>query len=80
MMSDQIKIKAFGMIAEKMGQEEIRMPNPGSTDLLLQKLYQDFPQLESMKFGLAINKKLCSEPTPIPLEAELALLPPFSGG
>ncbi|WP_338222616.1 MoaD/ThiS family protein [Algoriphagus confluentis] len=80
MMSDQIKIKAFGMIADKMGQEEIRMLNPGSTDLLLHKLYQDFPQLESMKFGLAINKKLCSEPTSIPHEAELALLPPFSGG
>lgn len=79
-MSDQIKIKAFGMIAERMGQEEILLPNPGSTDLLLQKLYQDFPQLKTLKFSLAINRKLCSEPTVIPLEAELALLPPFSGG
>ena len=79
-MSDQIKIKAFGMIAERMGQEEILIPNPGSTELLLQKLYQDFPQLESMKFSLAVNKKLCTEPTAIPHEAELALLPPFSGG
>lgn len=79
-MSDQIKIRAFGMIAERLGQEEILLTNPGSTDLLLQKLYQDFPQLEAMKFSLAINKKLCNSPESIPQEAELALLPPFSGG
>lgn len=79
-MENQITLKAFGMIAEKLGADQLRLENPGNSHKLKNELFTKYPELEGLKFNLAINKKMVSEETDIPIGAEVALLPPFSGG
>lgn len=79
-MSNRIHIKAFGMVAEKMGQVSMDLENPGTTEALKNQLFDQFPVLKSMKFSLAVNKKMVLEDSELVSGAEVALLPPFSGG
>ncbi|GAB3222690.1 MoaD/ThiS family protein [Algoriphagus aestuariicola] len=79
-MNEVILIKAFGMIAEKIGGSELEWKNPGTLEALRAKLENEFPDLKAAKFGFAINKKLLQSDAEIPAGAEVALLPPFSGG
>jgi sulfur-carrier protein len=79
-MSQNIKIKAFGMVAEKIGSSELAMSNPGNVEELKLQLFEQFPELKSVKFGFSVNKKMVSDNAEIPVGAEIALLPPFSGG
>jgi molybdopterin synthase sulfur carrier subunit len=75
-----IKIKAFGMIAEKLQTNELELQYMPDTEVLLGFLHQQYPDLQNTKFSIAINKKQAVGKTSIPLHAEIALLPPFSGG
>ncbi|HSF55786.1 MAG TPA: MoaD/ThiS family protein [Algoriphagus sp.] len=79
-MPNTIHIKAFGMVAEKIGTAELTMDHFQDSGCLLDALKLKFPELQSLKFSLAINKKLISAKQEIPENAEIALLPPFSGG
>lgn len=79
-MPNTIHIKAFGMVAEKIGTTELTMDHYQDSETFLDALQVKFPALKSIKFSLAINKKLISTKQEIPENAEIALLPPFSGG
>lgn len=79
-MPNTIHIKAFGMVAERIGATELDMAHCSDTEELLDLLRANFPELTTTKFSLAINKKLISGNQEIPESAEIALLPPFSGG
>lgn len=75
-----IHVIAFGMIAEKIKTKELVLEYMPDTEVLLGYLYQQFPDLQHTKFSIAINKKMAVGKTAIPVGAEVALLPPFSGG
>lgn len=75
-----VSIRAFGMIAEKIGSGQIQLTGISSVDELRDSLFEKFPDLKNMKFSIAINKQLASGNAPIPADSEIALLPPFSGG
>ena len=75
-----IRVIAFGMIAEKIKTNQLDLEYMPDTEMLLGYLYQQYPDLQHTKFSIAINKKMVIGKTFIPLGAELALLPPFSGG
>lgn len=79
-MSSKIHIKAFGMVAEKMGKASLELENPGTTEALKNLLFSQFPELKSMKFSLAVNKKMVQGDSELEAGVEVALLPPFSGG
>jgi molybdopterin synthase sulfur carrier subunit len=79
-MLNTIHIKAFGMVAEKIGSAELTLDYLKDSDELLEALRAKFPELKSVKFSLAINKKMITGKQDIPEDAEIALLPPFSGG
>lgn len=79
-MPNTIQIKAFGMVAEKIGTTELAMDHFGDSAELLDALLVKFPELKTVKFTLAINKKIVNGNQEIPENAEIALLPPFSGG
>jgi sulfur-carrier protein len=79
-MSNTIHIKAFGMVAEKIGLSDLAMEHSGDSSELLDALLVKFPELKTVKFTLAVNKKIVSGNQGIPENAEIALLPPFSGG
>jgi molybdopterin converting factor small subunit len=79
-MPDRIHLKAFGMLAEKMGTDSLEIENPGSSELLKQQLLAQFPELKDMTFRMALDRKLLQADTDISQGQEIALLPPFSGG
>lgn len=79
-MPHLIHIKAFGMVAETIGSDSLEMENPGSSAVLKRQLVEQFPGLKSMKFSLALDKKMIQADTDISQGKEIALLPPFSGG
>jgi molybdopterin synthase sulfur carrier subunit len=79
-MPNLIHIKAFGMVAEKIGKDALQLENPGTTEALKTLLFEQFPELEAMKFSLAVNKKMIQGDSELEADVEVALLPPFSGG
>ena len=76
----KISIRAFGMIAEKIGSDQIQLTGISTVEELRESLFEQCPELKNMKFSIAINKQLASGNAPIAANSELALLPPFSGG
>ena len=79
-MKVTIQIMAFGKIAEIIGSVNFTMQHVASTDVLKEYLTQLFPELAKVKFAMAVNKKLITTDAPIEASANIALLPPFSGG
>lgn len=77
---EMITVKAFGIIAEKIKTSELTIDGIPTTDTLLGYLHHQFPELRHMKFSIAVNRKQAVGNTAIPHGAEVALLPPFSGG
>jgi molybdopterin synthase sulfur carrier subunit len=73
-------IKMFGILAEKTGQHVLTVPLMADTDQLTAWLFERYPQLEGIKFTLAVNKQLIHNNTPLDEGVEVALLPPYSGG
>ncbi|WPO81552.1 MoaD/ThiS family protein [Chryseobacterium sp. JJR-5R] len=74
----EIKIIAFGRIAEITGKEFI-ITAP-DTDTLKQQLATQFPQLSGMKYAVAVNKKMTDGNTQLNTNDTVALMPPYSGG
>lgn len=76
----QIKVLAFGMVAEKMQTATLELEGIPNTDVLKGYLYQQFPQLEDIRFCISVDRQVVTGNHAIPADAEIALLPPFSGG
>lgn len=74
----EIKIIAFGRIAEITGKE--LTINASDTDTLKQQLAGKFPQLSGMKYAVAVNKKMTEGNTELNTHDTVALMPPYSGG
>lgn len=74
----EIKIIAFGRIAEITGKE--LMLTASDTDTLKQQLAGKFPQLSGMKYAVAVNKKITEGNTELNTNDTVALMPPYSGG
>ncbi len=79
-MPNYIRLKAFGMLAEKLGTDSLEIENPGSSEALRRLLLQQFPALQSLTFRMAVDRKLIQVDTDLTSGQEIALLPPFSGG
>jgi len=76
----KLKIKAFGMVAEKLPSHELELENIANTDQLLGFLYQQYPDLKNIKFSIAVDRKQVHDNVLLTPDSEVALLPPFSGG
>ncbi|WP_143960910.1 MoaD/ThiS family protein [Litoribacter populi] len=76
----KITILAFGVIAEKLGDKILILPQTEDTNQLKKELVSSYPELENLKFTISVNKKLATANTAISPYDEIALLPPFSGG
>ena len=77
---ETLKVKAFGMVAEKLPEQEFAFPPQTDTAAFLANLYLEYPELKDIKFSLAVDRKLVNEKTALQGGEEIALLPPFSGG
>jgi len=73
-------VMLFGQLKEIAGSDVLQVDNINNTDELKLRLESLFPQMASMKYAIAINKKVVSVNTAITQKCMVALLPPFSGG
>lgn len=76
----EINILAFGPIAEVIGKSEYKLTGIESLADLKNTLTNNFPELKSINFAYAINKKIISADLKLNNGDTVALLPPFSGG
>lgn len=74
----EIKIIAFGQIAEITGKE--LMLEATDLDSLKQDLKQKFPELLDIKLAFAVNRKLVENNITFKENDVVALMPPYSGG
>lgn len=75
-----MKIKLFGLIAEKLNAQELEVEAVTHTEELRRTLLQKFPTLKGVEFAVAVDREIVSGTTPLDEDREVALLPPFSGG
>lgn len=74
----------FARARDVVGVDAIRVepPLPRTIGELRRRLVERYPNLAGllMKSALAVNDEYADDATPIPENAEVALLPPVSGG
>lgn len=73
-------IKVFGQLCDIVGSNLFEIGDVADTDELLQQLQAEYPALKNSKYTIAVNRNLIQLNTPLQKDAEVALLPPFSGG
>jgi molybdopterin synthase sulfur carrier subunit len=73
-------IKVFGQLCDIVESNSIEVDNAASTDELIQCLQRKYPALINAKYKIAVNRNVIQSTTPLEQNAEVALLPPFSGG
>lgn len=76
----EINILAFGQVSDITRKAEFKLTEVKTTEELNTKLIEQFPELSSIKYAIAVNKKIVKENTILNNEDTVALLPPFSGG
>ncbi|BAV07036.1 molybdopterin synthase sulfur carrier subunit [Filimonas lacunae] len=76
----QISVYFFGRLTDITGSSRLQMPLANDTDALQQQLLQRFPLLQQATYIITVNRIIISQCTPLHAQAEVALLPPFSGG
>jgi len=75
-----MNIKVFGQLYDIIGSHSFEMDDVASTDELIQDLQAKYPALKNSKFKIAVNRNIIQSNTALQCDAEIALLPPFSGG
>jgi len=73
-------IKIFGQLNDIIGGNVIEVENIADTDELVEQLEGKYPSLVNSKYRVAVNRKIIELNTALQQDAEVALLPPFSGG
>ncbi|MBU6340791.1 MAG: MoaD/ThiS family protein [Bacteroidetes bacterium] len=79
-MAQTSKIRAFGMLAERLGAIEIETPVFTDSVQLEVYLREKYPVLRELPYILAVDLAICSEKTDLSPDSVVALLPPFAGG
>jgi sulfur-carrier protein len=79
-MGTKMNIMVFGQLEDITDSSVVSVENVTDTELLLQRLYAQYPLLKEKKFLIAVNQKIATVKTQIEDNAAVALLPPFSGG
>ena len=76
----EINLLSFGQIADITGKSAWKMVGVKDTNELIKNLEEQFPALSTIRYSIAVNKKLIQENTVFNEKDTIALLPPFSGG
>jgi len=76
----RITLKIFGSLTDIMGSDQFTVIDMKDTDQLVRHLKELHPELDKMKFTVAVDKKIIGENTPLSANSIVAILPPFSGG
>jgi molybdopterin converting factor subunit 1 len=79
-----LPIKLFAIARQRLGRDQVEVTLPGSATAadLRRALAEQFPALADVlpHIRIAINSSYANDATVIPAGAEVALIPPVSGG
>jgi molybdopterin converting factor small subunit len=73
-------IKIFGQLVDIIGSNSFEANDVVNTNELINQLQSKYPALENAKYKIAVNRNIIQSNTALQQDAEVALLPPFSGG
>jgi molybdopterin converting factor small subunit len=73
-------ILCFGVIAEKTGCKELRIPVLKNTEALKEWILSQYPEMKNISFTIAVNCVQVTQNEQLAAGCEIALLPPYSGG
>ncbi len=76
----KFKVKYFGQIAEITGVSQVEFNNIKDIDSLRIKIFEEYPELQKIKFKISVNNKLIDNNQILEPNCEVAFLPPFAGG
>ena len=78
----QLRVKAFGVTKDILGNREIVIELQGQTVAQLRaKLVSEYPALSGLKsLMIAVNNNYAEDNLPLQNTDEVALIPPVSGG
>ena len=76
----EINLLSFGQVTDITGKNELKIPDVKNTNELNHFLTKAWPELQSIKYSIAVNKKIVQENTLLHDGDSVAILPPFSGG
>ena len=76
----EITIITFGQMAELTGKSNWVMTGIHTTEQLKESIKSSYPAVKNINFLVAVDKKIITGNSEIPVNATVALLPPFSGG
>lgn len=73
-------VKVFGQLCDVFEKDNISIADATDIDDLKNHLHKLYPTLGDKEFAIAVNKQIIHENISLQPDAEIALLPPFSGG
>jgi molybdopterin converting factor small subunit len=76
----KITVLSFGQIKDITGSSDLIFTDVNNSAQLLENLISKYPELSTLNFSIAVNKKIISEKTALSDNDVIALLPAFSGG
>lgn len=76
----ETNVLVFGQITDITGENHIKISGVADTNGVIHLLHKNYPQLQSLEYSIAVNKKIIRENTPLKNNDTVAILPPFSGG
>ena len=76
----EINLLSFGQIADITCRDTLKIPDVKNTNELIEFLIKAWPQLQPIKYSIAVNKKIIHENTQLRDGDTVGILPPFSGG
>lgn len=77
-----MKVLLFARLRDLLGAEQVEMDEVANVGELRSRLMQRHPQAAAFieKCAVAVNDEFADDAAPIPKGADVALLPPVSGG
>ena len=75
-----ITIHVFGVVAERLATTQVELTGIHDTDGILEWIRLECASLKDLYIGIAVNRQMVTQNTPITSESEITLLPPFSRG
>ena len=80
----QVRVRLFARARDLAGADAVVLDLPGGATAgdLRRRLAEEHPALRGLleRSALAVNNEFAEDDLTLPLEAEIALLPPVSGG
>ncbi len=76
----EVKVLFFGVLAEVSGTALKHYNEVRSTEDLILKIQDDFPEIVHYNYRIAVNGEITGGAQSLKTGDEIALMPPFAGG